>query len=473
MLLRQIFAHAYPFENSDSGVDFSSPDTKIQAINSGRLSFVFLAEQNRIKAFLKIVKPGFVRDNIAFSVLCTEECRLHSSIPTFQTYRGKNGELYQTVPEYLEGLSGELSLFSGQTITLTEAALGGIDEIPETLTEIPGGRRGQLALMEKLGGYIVKVSRACSGVTENLPKDLETADPAGFRTGRQVARDDFSISESLTHLQNSADRKEFQYQIQNMLPNLGNSPEALSFRKGLQRGDLEVILDCFNWLEKNIHESLIDYPAPNVPVNNEVKPANIGAVFDAAGNRWEITQSFDFDNMGFGTPENGDQTPLEKDLGRTLSFFAFDPESGDFYADNAKATIKGYLERLPEKMSDAEIHRLQDYIQLGIVTSYLWRSSYLADELQGRSTDIHLARPDPGVHVTQIRLFDNWLSSNQFADIVESLQSTPQMERHRDIEREAALFRNSPDYHTKRAEGTLPAYDTELDAAHDKINCIE
>ena len=162
-----------------------------------------------------------------------------------------------------------------------------------------------------------------------------------------------------------------------------------------------------------------------------------------AGNRWEITQSFDFDNMGFGTPENGDQTPLEKDLGRTLSFFAFDPESGDFYADNAKATIKGYLERLPEKMSDAEIHRLQDYIQLGIVTSYLWRSSYLADELQGKSTDIHLARPDPGVHVTQIRLFDNWLSSNQFADIVESLQSTPQMERHRDIEREAALFRNS------------------------------
>ena len=132
-------------------------------------------------------------------MLCTEECRLHSSIPTFQTYLGKNGELYQTVPEYLEGLSGELSLFSGQTITLTEAALGGIAKIPETLTEIPGGRKGQLALMEKLGGYIVKVSRACSGVTENLPKDLETADPAGFTTGRQVAQEDFSISENLTH----------------------------------------------------------------------------------------------------------------------------------------------------------------------------------------------------------------------------------------------------------------------------------
>jgi len=40
MLLRLIFAHAYPFGVSGSVVDFSSPDTKIQAINSGRLSFV-------------------------------------------------------------------------------------------------------------------------------------------------------------------------------------------------------------------------------------------------------------------------------------------------------------------------------------------------------------------------------------------------------------------------------------------------
>ena len=83
---------------------------------------------------------------------------------------------------------------------------------------------------------------------------------------------------------------------------------------------------------------------------------------------------------------------------------------------------------------------------------------------------IYLARPDPRVHVTQIRLFDNWLSSNQFADIVESLQSTPQMDRHRDIEREAALFRNSPDYFDKRAKGSLKAYDIGIDAAHKQIN---
>ena len=435
------------------------------------MSFVFLAKQGDKQVFLKIVKPGFIRDNIPFSVLCTEECRLHSSIPTFQTFRGKNGELHQHVPDQLKGDFAELSFFAGQTITLTEAARDGIDEIPEALNDIPGGRNGQLALMEQLGAYIVKVSRASSAVTEDLPKGVVTADPTGFITGRQVAGDDFALSESLTHLRTPEDRKALKHHIQSMLQNLGDSPEARAFYQGLERGDLEVILDCFNQLEKIIEQSLLSVPAPDVPVHNEVKPANVGAVYDAVANRWKITQSFDFDNMGFGTPENGDQTPLEKDLGRTLSFFAFDPLSGEFYADNAKATIKGYLERLAEKMSEAEILRLQNYIRLGIVTSYLWRSSYLAEELQGQSTGIQLARIDPGIHLSQIREFDTWLNSNSFSEMLEVLQNTALMERHRELEREAQQFRNSPEYYVKREEGRLREYDIRLDAAHDQLNC--
>ena len=435
------------------------------------MSFVFLAKQGNKLVFLKIVKPGFIRDNIPFSVLCTEECRLHSSIPTFETFRGKNGELHQHVPDQLKGDFAELSFFAGQTITLTEAARDGIDEIPEALNDIPGGRKGQLALMEQLGAYIVKVSRASSAVTDDLPQGVVTADPTGFITGREVAGDDFSLSQSLTHLRTPEDRKTLKHHIQSMLQNLGNSPEARAFYQGLERGDLAVILDCFNQLEKTIEQSLLSDPAPDVPVHNEVKPANVGAVYDAVANRWKITQSFDFDNMGFGTPENGDQTPLEKDLGRTLSFFAFDPLSGEFYADNAKATIKGYLERLAEKMSDAEILRLQNYIRLGIVTSYLWRSSYLAEELQGQSTGIQLARIDPGIHLSQIREFDSWLNSNSFSEMLEVLQNTALMERHRELEREAQLFRNSPEYYVKREEGRLREYDIRLDAAHDQLNC--
>ena len=435
------------------------------------MSFVFLAKQGDKQVFLKIVKPGFIRDNIPFSVLCTEECRLHSSIPTFQTFRGKNGELHQQVPDQLKGEFAELSFFAGQTITLTEAARDGIDEIPEALNDIPGGRKGQLALMEQLGAYIVKVSRASSAVTDDLPKGVVTADPTGFITGREVAGDDFSLSENLTQLRTPEDRKALKHHIQSMLQNLGDSPEARAFYQGLERGDLEVILDCFNQLETKIEQSLLSDPAPDVPVHNEVKPANVGAVYDAVANRWKITQSFDFDNMGFGTPENGDQTPLEKDLGRTLSFFAFDPLSGEFYADNAKATIKGYLERLAEKMSEAEILRLQNYIRLGIVTSYLWRSSYLAEELQGQSTGIQLARIDPGIHLSQIREFDSWLNSNSFRAMLEVLQNTTRMERHRELEREAQQFRNSPEYYVKREEGRLREYDIRLDAAHDQLNC--
>ena len=44
------------------------------------------------------------------------------------------------------------------------------------------------------------------------------------------------------------------------------------------------------------------------------------------------------------------------------------------------------------------------------------------------------------------------------------------MERHRDIEREAALFRNSPAYIDKRVEGSLKGYDIGIDAAHEQIN---
>ena len=425
------------------------------------------------QAFLKIVKPGFIRNNIPFSVLCTEECRRNSSIPTFRTFRGRNGELHQLISENLQRDYTELSFFAGQTITLTEAARDGIDEIPEALNAIPGGRRGQLALMEKLGSYIVKVSRASSAVTDDLPEGLVTRDPTGFIIGREVVKDDFALSEGLTYLRNSDDLRNLRYRIQSLLPNLGSSPEARSFHKGLERGDLEFILHCFNQLEDKIQKSLLIDPAPNVPIHNEVKPANVGAIYDVRAKCWEITQSFDFDNIGFGTQENGDQTPLEKDLGRTLSFFAFDPISGEFYSDNAKATIKGYLERLAEKMSEAEILRLQNYIRLGIVTSYLWRSSYLAEELQGQRTKIQLARIDPSIHVTQISKLDSWLASNSFSVMLEGLQNTEQMELHRELEKEARQFRNSSDYTVKREEGQLIDYDIRLDAAHEQINCTE
>ena len=57
--------------------------------------------------------------------------------------------------------------------------------------------------------------------------------------------------------------------------------------------------------------------------------------------------------------------------------------------------------------------------------------------------------------------------------MLEGLQNTSKMERHRELEMESLQLRNSPEYYVKREEGGLREYDIQLDAAHDKINCTE
>ncbi|MBA2484338.1 MAG: hypothetical protein H0V39_07950 [Nitrosomonas sp.] len=470
-MLRHIFASCYSFGNADVDIDFLSPTTTIKPIDSGRLSFAFIAQQNENQFFLKINKPGFVRNNIPFSVLCTEACRMHSTIPTFKTYRGDNGQLYQVVPKKITNVpTAALSLFSEQIITLTEAAKYGIDCIPESLTEIPGGRHGQIALMQTLGEYIVKVSDAMQVVIQSLPADIDSADPAGFIIGRRVAQDVFAIDNTLTYLRSERDRQNLRGHIEKMLPNLGQSDEAQAFGCGLEKGHLEIVLTRFNQLEERIAKNLAVSPAQNAPIHNEVKPANVGAIYNAVENRWCITQSFDFDNIAFGSVKNGDHTPLEKDLGRTLSFFSFDAKTGAFYPDNAKATIQGYLLRLPRKLTADEIVRLKDYLQLGVITSYLWRSSYFADELRGKEDNIQLARLDPSIHVLQLEAFDQWLAKNDLHELISSIQNTPTMDQHRKISASALRFRNSNQYHIKKDNGTLKTYYENIDTAHEKIS---
>jgi hypothetical protein len=57
--------------------------------------------------------------------------------------------------------------------------------------------------------------------------------------------------------------------------------------------------------------------------------------------------------------------------------------------------------------------------------------------------------------------------------MMEGLQNTTRMERHRELEREAQQFRNSSEYYVKRKEDLLRDYDMRLNAAHDQINCTE
>ena len=214
--------------------------------------------------------------------------------------------------------------------------------------------------------------------------NIDTQDPAGFIVSRQLLTQVFTIDKEVTYLQNEEDRVFLRRRIESLCQNLSSNDINMSlFKEGLMNGDFEFILDRFNSLQESINKSLSRFPSRNVIINNEIKPANIGAVYCAQNNIWEVTQSFDFDNIAFGQSKNGDSTPIEKDLGRTISFFAFDKDSGEFYADYAHKVIEGFLQKLNRPLNFEEVQRLEEYIQLGLVTSYLWRSSYFAEQLQG------------------------------------------------------------------------------------------
>ena len=111
---------------------------------------------------------------------------------------------------------------------------------------------------------------------------------------------------------------------------------------------------------------------------------------------------------------NNDCTPIEKDLARTISFFAFNNQ-GDFQEKYAQNVIEGFLTK--QKLEDFMIIRLAEYIKLAIITSYLWRASYLADELQGNKNHNQLDLLNPAIHILQLKSFEKWSAENDFADL--------------------------------------------------------
>ena len=464
-VLRKIFAHLYPYGQSGSPVDFSSRDTSFTIVKSGRLSFVFTAENGGEKVFLKIAKPGFVTDNIPASVVATEELRINSSVPTIQTYAGAGGTLSQVVPKELEGVDQEiLKLFAGQRVTLTRGVE--IDAIPEDLKSMGAAMP---TLMRELGRMGAKITRGLKSLIGNDEFTAAgTADPFGFRALRQMFVDDFRISQEDTHLSSSEVKVKVQAKIDSMISNLDpKDPAAAGFAQGLARGDLIEILDMFNAIEARVSVSLDSYPAPNVVIHNEVKPANVGAQLVTSNNTWVVTQFYDFDQVALGTLVNGDRTPAEKDLGRSISFLSFDPKTGEFFPDNAKQLIAGFLERQPVKLTDAQIERLEDYIKLGVLTSYPVRSSYLAEELQGRPTDIKLGRLDPSIHLVQLKQFDDWLGKNDFKAIVRELERDEKIERHQRITKIEDEFLATNAYEVLGSiEGAVQVFSYAIDAAH-------
>jgi hypothetical protein len=446
--VRAIFAALYPRGETNCPIDFTNPNVVITEVKSGRLSFVFTAEQEKedgtiAKAFLKIVKPGDVQDNIPASAVAIKELHENTSVPTIPPFYGVNKQLTHELPDAIAGVDPEaMKLVKGQRVILTEGRI--IDTIKEDLKKEYGD--SMPALMREVGRIGAKTTRGLMP----LIKDPEsaflrevTSDPFGFRVLRTLFMKTFDLSKEQTHLTKKDKNlcKEVQTHIDGMIPNLDrNDNAAEGFAVGLARGDLIEILDRFNAIERRIKKSLKADPAPNVPIHNEVKPANIGALHDPQTNSWRVTQFFDFDQIACGTAKNHDPTPAEKDLGRSISFLSFDPNTGEFLPKNAEQLIAGFLEYQPKRLTDKQIERLKGYIMLGVLTSYPVRASYLADELKGERTQIELTRLNPSIHLNQLKEFDTWLEKNDFHAMVHRLENLPSMAKHRQLIQAEDLF---------------------------------
>lgn len=379
LLLKKILKKNY----GNSIIDFDNNKINIENVKSGRLSFVYRIRQNKNFVFVKIVKPGLVKDNLPLSVIATEEAR-KKNMPCPKTFAGKDGKLYQHVPS-------DVSDLGGQVMTMVEGVT--INEIPEELIN-------DTKLFETLGRYNAEFIRTLSHIKEEDHKDITTEDPFGFKAIRELFSLDFGIGQELTYLKNPDDAKKIKNHVVNLAKNNLSKSDVISlaFGGGLIRGDLIKVLREFNALE----ERLSKFNLPDTLINNEVKPANVGALRDKKTGAWKVTNSFDYDQVGFG--------PAVKDLGRTISFFAFDKNTGEFFPENALATIKGFMEKRP--LSNEEKKALPDYIIMGALISYPVRASYLAEELQGKKTVIELDRLDPSIHLKQIYSFKNWLKEH-------------------------------------------------------------
>ena len=82
---------------------------------------------------------------------------------------GKDGQLVQSVPsKVMSATQTELSAIAGQEMLMMDAAVNGVDDIPEDLNKLPGGDKSKQALMYRMGAYVVDLSK----VTEHITPDV-------------------------------------------------------------------------------------------------------------------------------------------------------------------------------------------------------------------------------------------------------------------------------------------------------------
>ena len=272
ILLKELLNILYPYKNSAPNVDFSNNNLIITPLDSGRLSFTFLLKSAHKSFFLKITKPGLVKNNFAFAVELGNMLYKKNHLFNFKIFKNFKQKLYFHINDEFVAINKNFNFLLGQKILLAETIK--INTIAENIDLL----KDKKSLMQKLGAFIVDFSYAAQAEFHKIKNlNFTTNDPAGFMELRNIISNIFLIPHSYTYLKNLKHKKTIKKIINKQIINLSATKISYNFKQSLEQGDLFFLLNKFNEIEQKIAQNLNNLT--NVIINNEIKPSNIGAIY--------------------------------------------------------------------------------------------------------------------------------------------------------------------------------------------------
>lgn len=444
-VLATILNHFYP----DLG-DFSNIEMK--GDTEGRLAFsVFVTDAEGKRLFVKI-SGNNIGDNVPLSTYITEEARLHG-IPCAETFRGKSGELYYTIPDEIDGTAMP-EILQGLVIKVM-AFRQNEHEIPKD-TPDPDHQ-----IDKEIGRLVASLQVRLSHL--QVPAGVDTEDPLSLQKVEASLRRTFSLPESPDEdaLLNAEDEAATKLRASQK-----DSGLAHQFANGLTNGYLKRAFNVLAEVRDNLARHGV---LPQGWPNNDMKRNNVFLVQE--GDRVRTHTSFDYHLAGRGA--------VVKDLGRTIALSCVDDKTGEFHPDRAMAVIEGFLER--RRLSPSEKKALYDYIRLGFITSFALRSSYFEDTLLNKNSGVEISKLNPSAHLQQLASFEKWVRSKiklkdeypegALSQLVSNIQTDP---KHQEVIDMVDSFMKSPLYDTLRqTENGLRLYFATAEAVHDRVDGTE
>lgn len=441
-----------------NGQDINLSNATIQDNAAGRLSFNFiLTSKNNnnepLKLFVKIPKDNAIEDNADYSVSVTEFART-CGVPCPQTYTGNGGAYSFEIPDNAK-YPQEVRK---QKMTIVEYTQ------PQQIKDFTQVKNNEF---EREMGRLMGRSHARFDGTlilehynkqPNVPKISKVGDPLSAEAANTLLARTFKLKEG------ALDKAKVDGFVKNLrsdkykgdLNNLESKANWANLEivaKSLENSEPQFILEML----AKVKPLLEKHNAPKGIIHSELKRDNLFHKHDDKTNKVTIVTAFDYDMCGEGA--------FIKDFARTMMFECFDG-GGKFIPEKAEAMLQGYAEH--RKFAPEELKALPDYLISSAAMQYALRSSYYIKEIHGVDNPIKLDRPNPSVHVAQIKSFGEHIQKNpKWIENLHNLEMTTGLMEHRRIETAATGNKDVADS-AKRA-GIYQA----ADAQHNKINAPE